>query len=98
MIITSASKTNLSYYSSANGFCDYEEEGNDHGFYKWNETRVDETDKQMCTHGNKLEYPDGKAIRYCGPSGWMDYVGTACISNASYELTQLGEVHWNFIN
>lgn len=83
----------LSYYTLATGFCDYEEEGNDHGFYKWNETPVGETDEQVCTHGNKPEYPDGIATRDCGPSGWMDYDGSACISNATYELMLLSQVH-----
>ena len=82
----------MSYCTSATGFCDYEEEANDHGFYKWNETPVGETDKQVCTHGNKPEYPNGIATRDCGTSGWMDYDGSACISNATYELMLLSQV------
>ena len=84
------------FYSSGAGFCDYEEESNAHGFYQWNETPVGERDKQMCTHGNKPDYPDGIATRDCGPNGWMDYDGSACISNASNELTLLLEV--NLVN
>ena len=81
------------FYSSGAGFCGYEEESNAHGFYQWNETPVGETDKQVCTHGNKPDYPDGIATRDCGPNGWMDYDGSACISNASNELTLLLEVN-----
>lgn len=86
------------FYSSAAGFCDYEEESNDHGFYQWNETRVGEIDKQICTHGIKPQYSDGKATRLCGHTGWMNYDGSACISNASNELTLLREVNWLIYN
>lgn len=85
----------MCFYSIAirTGFCDSEVEDTDHGKYTWNETQVGTTDEQECTYGNKEEDSNGKATRYCGSTGWMDYDGSACISRASYELLLLSKVH-----
>ena len=80
--------------ATGKGFCDREPEKTLHGCYIWNETRVGQTDAQICVYGPKEEYkPDGRATRVCmGPLRWEMYSGIECVSEATNRLRSLAEV------
>lgn len=77
-----------------NGFCNFEVQETDHGIYNWNETMVGHTDEQTCVFGTKVGFDTGKATRSCmSHDVWSDYDGDACISEITYRIRQIAEVH-----
>ena len=79
------------FQSTETGFCDFESQNTDHGFYNWTETEVGQTDMQSCEFGPKKEYePDGKAKRMCAAHReWEQYDGEQCITRRTHELQRL---------
>ena len=73
------------------GFCDFEPQDTDHGFYNWTETEVGQTNLQKCEFEPKQEFvPDGRANRMCNAHRkWEEYNGTQCITRRTFELQRL---------
>ena len=71
--------------------------------YNWTETRVGGTDRQECFFGSKDDdFPNdmiANATRKCiSHEEWMMYDSTQCLSEDSYRLRMIAEVHMAVIN